>query len=449
MTFGEAAFKGAGTDLLQRDDRSAAAGVTLRVIKGPGMGAELELPAGKVVVGSRPPADLVVNDPTISGRHCSIEVVPTGVRIIDLASRNGTFYLATQVHDVVVSPGAVIEVGGSQMLIAPRVSASAPAVSDATSYAGLIGASPAMRTLYTRLQRLEQSVAPVLITGETGSGKELVASAIHRHSLRKDGPFEVLDCTAIPRELAESQLFGHVRGAFTGAERDYAGAFERAHGGTLFIDELGELPLDLQPKLLRVLENRQVRRVGGSQPVDVDVRLVCATNRDLQQEVEQGRFRADLYYRVNVATLHVPPLRERREDIPSLVQHFLRDMGPDGVPPSRATLESFVGAHDWPGNVRELRNAVSSALALGDLPKVLGARLQQSAKTPQPSTGAESVDQPFLEARKHFIDSFERDYLENQMARNDNNVSRAARASGMDRAYFRRVLVKHGLVSKE
>ena len=448
MAFGEAAFSGASTDAVPREI-APSSGVVLKVIKGPAMGAELDLPQGKVVVGSRAPADLVLKDSTVSGKHCSIEVVPGGVHIVDLESRNGTFYLATKIRDVVVSPGAVIEIGSSHLYVAPRADASAPAVSDADHYGALIGGSSAMRTLYARMMRLEQSLAAVLITGETGSGKELVARAIHERSFRKDGPFEVLDCTAIPRELAEGQLFGHVRGAFTGAERDHAGAFERAQGGTLFIDELGELPLDLQPKLLRVLESRQVRRVGGSDAIDVDVRLVCATNRDLQREVEQGRFRADLFYRVNVATLHVPPLRDRREDIPALVAAFLKQLGPDDeFPLSRATLESFVGAYDWPGNVRELRNAVSSALALGDLPKVIGARLPQPAKA-VPSHGADSVDQPFLEARKHFIDSFERDYLANQMARHDNNVSRAARASGMDRAYFRRCLVKHGLVSKE
>jgi transcriptional regulator with PAS, ATPase and Fis domain len=246
---------------------------------------------------------------------------------------------------------------------------------DAPEVPGFIAASPSMRRLKVELAGLSASRATVIITGESGSGKEVVAKALHRLSARASQPYVAFNCAAVPRELFEGQLFGYRRGAYTGAASDHPGVIRAAHGGTLFLDEIGELPLEVQPKLLRFLENGEVFPLGETRPVHVDVRVVAATHRDLGLLVREGRFREDLYYRLQVVPIRVPPLRERREDIIALARHFVNQLTPEGAEPPRLGPDALavLTTHPWPGNVRELRNVIERSLAFGPLPAVLGA----------------------------------------------------------------------------
>jgi hypothetical protein len=301
----------------------------LTVVAGPDTGLAGEFEANVIRVGARRGADLVLTDGKVSRTHFEIRLDARGYRLRDLESTNGTYVGGLRVNDVYVQPGASIYVGDSRLRFDPLDDSVEVALSRADRFGGLVGRSLVMRELFARLAAVAPTDATVLVTGETGTGKELVAEAIHEHSARKGGPFVVLDCGAIPPNLMESETFGHERGAFTGATAVHAGAFERANGGTLFLDEIGELPLEMQPKLLRALERREIRRVGGARVMQVNIRVVAATNRDLAVEVNKGRFREDLYYRLAVAHLAVPPLRERREDIPLLVEHILASL-PEG-----------------------------------------------------------------------------------------------------------------------
>ena len=332
----------------------------------------------------------------------------------------------------------------------------------------MIGRSVKMRELFARLEKLAKTDTTVLVTGETGAGKELVAEALHDHSPRakNNGPFVVLDCGSIPPNLIESELFGHERGAFTGATASYAGAFERAHGGTIFLDEIGELPLAMQPKLLRVLERKEVRRVGGAKTIEVDVRIVAATNRDLGVEVNRGRFREDLYYRLAVARVHVPPLRDRKEDIPLLIENILAATpGGEGAHITPDTIDLMM-KHDWPGNVRELRNVIERAVLLAESPESEDAlrRAPQPAAakaepsiTVTPSQTATSTDAtmtvpvdvsiPFKNAKQNVISEFERRYISRLLAQHDGNISAAARAAGIDRMSIHTMLHRLGLAN--
>ena len=302
-----------------------------------------------------------------------------------------------------------------------------------------------MRQLYATLERLEQTDYAVLITGETGVGKELVAQELHRASTRAGGPLIVLDCAGVTPNLVESELFGHVRGAFTGAHADRKGVFERAHGGTVLIDEIGELPLELQPKLLRVLESKSVSPVGGSGRLPVDFRLLAATNRDLRAEVEAGRFRADLFFRINVISVSVPPLRERRGDIPALMSHFLAEHGLSDLSLSPPTVELFTSTYDWPGNVRELKNAVARVSIIGE--PAGPAELADGAAAPGTQAGVSvDLDEPLSRAKRRLVDAFEREYLAMQLERTGGNIGQAARSSQMDRSQFKRLLRRHGLL---
>jgi DNA-binding NtrC family response regulator len=285
----------------------------------------------------------------------------------------------------------------------------------------------------------------VLIEGETGTGKELFAEEIHRHSARRGGPFVVFDCGAVPKELIESALFGHLRGAFTGAVSDRAGAFEEADGGTLFLDEIGELAPEVQPTLLRALDKRAVRRVGGTGYTQVSVRVVAATNRNLRAEIAAKRFREDLYYRLAVVRMHVPPLRERPDDVPLLVEHFARQFGGDRrLDISREELERL-RHHAWPGNVRELRNVIERACALSKGPKLEIDEAFDEKTSGGITADTVNVDLPFKEAKAQIVDNFEREYIRAQLKLHGGNLSAAARSSEVDRKHFRELLRKHGL----
>ncbi|HSI02922.1 MAG: sigma 54-interacting transcriptional regulator [Myxococcota bacterium] len=414
-------------------------GFRLVVLEGADAGRTFEVERGQAVVGKSSSADLRLSDAAASGRHASFEVVDDGVRVVDLASTNGTHYLGEAIPEAVVKPGAVITIGRSRVAVLSREPAAGPGYSARSGYGGFVGDSPAMRQLYALLERLEPTEYTVLIEGETGSGKEVAARAIHDASPRRDRPFVVFDCGAVSRDVVASELFGHTRGAFTGASTSRVGVFEAAHGGTVFLDEIGELPVELQPKLLRVLEEGELRNVGGNDVRRVDVRVIAATNRSLEHEVQAKRFREDLYFRLNVVRVALPPLRKRREDIPMLVRHLVRDMGGDELVASASTLELFTSAYDWPGNVRELRNTIAHIMSVGTMPRTLERPSAEPIVNP-------AIDEPFNEAKRRLVDAFERDYFGAQLRAHEGNIARAARASGVDRAYFKRLLRRHGLL---
>jgi two-component system response regulator GlrR len=314
----------------------------------------------------------------------------------------------------------------------------------------MIGRSPAMQVVFDVLTRAASSDATILLEGETGTGKEVSAEAIHVGSTRREKPFLVVDCGAMPPQLLESELFGHERGAFTGAVASRQGVFEAASGGTVFLDEIGELSIDLQPKLLRVLERREVRRVGTNIHVPVNVRLVAATNRSLREQVAGQKFRSDLYYRLAVVEVKLPPLRERLADLPLLVEHIVRGLG--NVDPAtlvRVRSPEFLDAlvrHNWPGNIRELRNYLERCVALRDFSPPRPTGTIAAIAGPE---NAVNVGQPLREAREAWVSAFERRYLEELLRQHENRVSSAARAAGVDRIYFYRLLWKHGLRTRE
>jgi transcriptional regulator with PAS, ATPase and Fis domain len=398
--------------------------------------------AERAIVGTHQTCDFVLHDPTVSRFHCEILPQPDGgLRLRDLDSTNGTTVDGVRVVEVWLRDGAVIGVGDTQLRVHVAADQVNVAVSEREEFGVMVGRSVAIRRSFALLERAAASDATVLLEGETGTGKELAAESIHRESSRKEGPFVVIDCGAIPSDLLESELFGHERGAFTGAVSARDGAFEAARGGTIFLDEIGELSADLQPKLLRVLEKREVKRVGANRYHPVDVRVVAATHRDLRAEVNAGRFRSDLYYRLAVLDVRLPPLRERREDLPLLVDRILAAQTDAASAAAVRTPELFVELerHLWPGNVRELRNYLERCVAL-----------REAAPLPSsPSGGAAApmVDlrQPLKVAREAWLRPFEHEYLERMLKEHKGNVAAAARAAGIDRITFYRLLWRHGL----
>jgi DNA-binding NtrC family response regulator len=442
-------LKGNGS-ALPRPDK-----LVLEVISGPDAGRAVELDVGTYVVGKAPGCELSLSDGAVSRKHLAVALVEGGVQVRDLGSKNGSFFEGARFDSIRVGPGAVITVGQTELRVsapaATGASTSALPLSEADSFGELMGGSVAMRQMFTVIARAAASESVVLVQGETGTGKELVAEAIHQASPRAKGPFVVCDLGSLPRSLIESELFGHVRGAFTGADRDRQGALASAHGGTLFLDEIGELELDVQPRLLRALERRQFKPVGSSRYRTSDARVVVATNRDLLAEARAGRFREDLYHRLAVVRVHVPPLRERREDIPRLVLHFLAAAAaprqPSLVPPETMTA---LRSHDWPGNVRELRNVLDRATSLAPDAHVLDARLlgldepgpaRSDASTPP----VVDVNLPFKESKDRLVQAWEREYVTALLDKAGGNVSLAARSGGLDRVYLHRLMKKHGL----
>jgi transcriptional regulator with PAS, ATPase and Fis domain len=345
----------------------------LRVVSGPDRGARCELRLSRATVGTAGDNALVLTDNSVSSHHIEVQVRDQGYLVRDLGSTNGTHYQGARVGEALLAPGAELQIGATVLRLEHGEERS-QAVPRLESFGKLIGSSPAMQEVYGLLATVAPTDVTVLIEGETGTGKELVAEELHRQSPRRNCAFSVIDCGALPPSLIESELFGHERGAFTGAVRDREGMFERARGGTVFLDEIGELPLELQSKLLRVLDRRVVRRVGGNLERKVDVRLVAATNRDLAEEVRCGRFRQDLYYRLNVFSINIPPLRERRDDIPVLAQYFLDKFNASmnkSIHKISEEAMDFLTKYEWPGNVRELENAIERALVVGKTDSIL------------------------------------------------------------------------------
>jgi DNA-binding NtrC family response regulator len=419
----------------------------LEVVAGPDVGKIIELAQPTIMIG-RTGADLNLTDPKVSGLHAELRLQSDGYRIRDLGSTNGTHVRGVRIVDGFIAPGSTIQIGKSAVVFDPLdESVSVPLWHESRLH-GLIGGSAPMRHMFDLINRFAQSDATVLIQGETGAGKEGVADAIHQCSPRREGPFVVLDCSAIPEQLFEDQIFGHEQGAFTGAGKATVGVFEAAHGGTLFLDEIGELPLDVQSKLLRAVETRKIRRVGSTKVVACDVRIIAATNRDLATEVNRGTFRSDLFYRLSVAKLAVPALRERREDIPLLVEHFLRQLTAT-IGNKDPRLPDDFGAraqrHAWPGNVRELRNAVERACLLPNHP-TLGF---EAPPKKEGQFGEVDIDVPFKVAKQKLVDEFDRKYLEQLLEAHDNNISAAARAAGIERMSIYKMIRRLGLDKTE
>jgi transcriptional regulator with GAF, ATPase, and Fis domain len=397
-------------------------------------------------IGSHPSNDLVLDDPTISRFHCRILRAGGAWRIEDAGSTNGTRVDAVKIIAAELDADVRVAIGDSTLRVRPAVRGRVN-VPERASFGAIVGRSLAMQRLFTVLERIAASDIDVLVLGESGTGKELVATELVSHSARSDGPVVVVDCGAISPSLIESELFGHVRGAFTGADRDREGAFEAAHGGTLFLDEVGELPLELQPKLLRALEAREVRRVGQTRSRRVDVRVVAATNRDIEREVNRGRFREDLYYRLEKVCVRVPPLRDRPEDIPLLAASFLHAM--DAIGAGRLFSPDVIAEmqlHDWPGNVRELRNYIERCVVLDGVtpPRKRSGTMPAVTKEPHAIDPIDH-DVPFRIAKDAAVTTFERAYLGSLLERCQGNVSKASRIARMDRMYLHQLARKYGI----
>jgi DNA-binding NtrC family response regulator len=409
----------------------------VRIAEGPDRERVLEHYGERVGVGTSPANELTLTDPTVSHYHLELRC-EDGVLVKDLGSRNGTFVGDVRVNEAVVPIGTRIRVGRTVLVLLDATIAPPDTPLPPPDVPGVVAASRTMQEIGRTVERLAPSNVSVLIQGETGTGKELVARAIHDLSPRAKRPFIVVDPGALPATLIASQLFGHERGAFTGAEKRQEGAFELADGGSIFLDEIGELPLAVQPALLGVLERRSFRRLGGKEDIQVDVRVISATNRDLRAEANQGTFRADLYFRLAVARIEIPPLRERPEDIDPLVAHFAAEItGAPGFLFSEATMSALRG-HRWSGNVRELRNVVESALAMGSI------NLDGLAQPATAATNAAAIPQ-YRAARAEALAAFERSYLRRLIETAGGNASAAARTANMDRPYLLSLLRRHGL----
>ena len=412
---------------------------TLTITGGDHAGRTHEFAAERLVIGADPRADLVIDDSTLSKFHCELRIADGMTYVRDLGSRNGTQVDHVPVIEAPLRDGAVLQLGRTQLRFSVGTRDVEIAVSPRDRFGRLRGASLAMRTVYPLLEAAASSTSTVLLQGESGTGKDLAAESIHLESARRDGPFIVVDCGAIPGQLLEAELFGHEAGAFTGAGAARQGAFEAAAGGTLLLDEIGELALDLQPKLLRAIDRREIQRIGSTQRIPVDVRVIAATNRELKAEVNARRFRSDLYFRLAVLVVTMPPLRARTTDIPILVDTILEGLGDRESVMARALgtgeLLPELMRHGWPGNVRELRNYVESCLAR-----------QESSLSPVPSREPTiDVSLPLRTVRETWLRHVERRYLEELLAAHNGNVTAAARAAGVDRVHMHRLLVKAGL----
>ena len=421
-----------------------ATAFTVRVVEGPDAGAVHRLDASmplRIFVGQSPSCEIRIDDRQVSRRHLALELDGDAIRVTDRSSTNGTFVNGLRIAEATLQGGETIVIGASVLQVERTDEVTEIALTAATSFGRMVGSSEAMRRLYPLCQRLAAAVVPVVIEGETGTGKEGLAEALHEASPRAKQPFVVFDCTAVPPNLVESALFGHERGSFTGATEARKGVFEEADGGTLLLDEIGDLDLDLQAKLLRALERSEVRRIGSNKWIRVDVRILAAKRRNLDDEVQQGRFRDDLFYRLAVTRIELPPLRKRHGDISVLARHFWRRLADAGS----VVPDAFVArlaSYNWPGNVRELQNAVARHVALGDLAQD-DVPMSQSSPAPEDLGGVGMMERildqglPLPRARKRIIEEFEHLYLERVLNEHQGNVARAAAAAGVARRYFR------------
>jgi transcriptional regulator with GAF, ATPase, and Fis domain len=425
-----------------------SSGITAVVLSGSAKGTS-RLIRDVLRIGKAPDNDLALSDDTVSRHHCELYRARDGIRVRDLGSTNGTKVHGARVTEAVVTPGSVLKVGEVEILLRASVRSTEVLPSDKTRFGDALGRSLAMRTIFAVLERIAPTDATVLFEGETGTGKDVLARATWTQSLRAAKPFVVVDCGAVSYSLLESELFGHERGAFTGAIAARQGAFELSDGGTLFLDEIGELPLDVQPKLLRALETREFRRVGGNRTLKTDVRVIVATKRNLEKEVQGGRFREDLYFRLAVVPITVAPLRSRREDIPLLVETMLA-AGGQGLSVNDETMQALT-AHDWPGNVRELRNVLDRAIYMARASGQTELTLVSLPTSPATVGDVFQFDgaKSYRETRAKYDAEFERRYVKWLLGRHGNNVSAAAREAKMDRKHLHDMAKKHGLRGQE
>jgi DNA-binding NtrC family response regulator len=400
-----------------------------------------------VVIGSDESCDLTISNKAISRRHCEISIDDRGYLITDLNSKNGTLLDGVRIVAGYLNPGSTIAVGGIRLEFHHEGDSAEEPLWPEAGYGTLVGPSLDMRAMFAVMDKVAAQDVTVIVQGESGTGKELVVREIHNHSNRKDGPLIVVDCSAVPENLVESELFGHVKGAFTGATSDRPGAFRLADGGTLFLDELGEMPLDVQPKLLRALESREVRPVGGNKTYKCDVRVIAATNRDLAEEVKKGSFREDLFFRLNVLRIDVPPLRRRRDDIPALIENFIKAGDSETPPRVPSDVLAMLASHSWPGNVRELKNFVERFKVFAPSDASHAARLLDHGAS-QADTDVAALfryDIPFKEAKGQLVGQFEVEYCRRLLERHGGNISAGAREAGIHRKYLEELVRKHAL----
>ncbi|RJS27308.1 sigma-54-dependent Fis family transcriptional regulator [Corallococcus sp. H22C18031201] len=414
----------------------------LTLMEGPGVGATWESTGDTCSMGSHPLNDFAIEDPTVSRFHCEVRIGPRGPQVKDLDSLNGVIVDGVQVMEGILRSGSLLRLGRVVVRFDFSAENNRLPLSEQGRFGTLVGASVAMRSCFALLERAAARDTTVLLEGETGTGKSQAALALHQASRRRDAPFLVVDCGAIPSHILESELFGHEKGAFTGAVNRREGVFEEADGGTVFLDEIGELPAELQPKLLRVLENREIRRVGSNTYQPVDVRLIAATHRDLRAEVNAGRFRSDLFFRLAVLRIAMPSLRQRPEDLPVLVDGLLQSLGAEPEHTEALRTPEFLARlrhAAWPGNVRELRNYLERCLVFEDT-------VALSDEEPH-HAGPVEVDpsRPYAEQRRHMVDTFERRYLQALLEKYPGKVAQAAVTAGMDRVHLYRLLRRHGI----
>jgi transcriptional regulator with GAF, ATPase, and Fis domain len=426
--------------------------VELLIVEGPGRGQRASLRAGAAKIGTAAGVDLRLADPTVSRLHCEVRVRGDAISLRDHGSTNGTWVGGVRLRDADVPAGTLVRVGSSVVRIEASDEPSFVELSARDGFGELVGASVEMRRLYAVLERVAPTDATVLVEGETGTGKDVVARSLHAASRRAAGPFVPIDCGAIPESLFESELFGHVRGAFSGAVSDRRGVFEEADGGTLFLDEIGEMPLALQPKLLRAIETRAVRRVGASGTRPVDVRIVAATNRDLARCVNEGAFREDLYYRLAVVEVTLPPLRDRPADVGALAQHFYARFAP-AAGPLPADFARTLAARGWPGNVRELRNFIERSVSLGFVspegPRAPATNAPPGLPARPDLEGLVPLELPLKDARQRWTERFEEVYVRAMLRKTGGNVTRAAELAGVSRRFLQRLAARLGIRAAE
>lgn len=385
-----------------------------------------------MLIGSASGCDVVIQDDYVSSKHCQIKKGETGFILKDLGSTNGTLVQGSRIDESPLAPSLEFVIGKTKLSIQSESSEEKVIPLPEDHFCGLVGKTKSMRLLFSKIQKVAPSDSGVLIQGETGSGKELVARALHELSNKSQRPYIILNCGAISANLIESELFGHEKGAFTGAHAKRLGAFEEAQGGTLFLDEVGELPLELQPKLLRVLENQAIRRVGGSTEIPVNVRVIAATHRQLHEQVRKGKFREDLYFRLYVVPLSVPSLRDRLEDIPLLVDYFIRQACPDTPKSISPEALEKLASYDWPGNVRELKNVVLRALIF----------CEEKAIEPD---NIEIINELSQDRERINLTTIEKEKIIEALKETDGNKTKAANILGIAKSTLFKKLKEYGI----
>jgi len=424
----------------------------LTVIRGPDEGRELVVRKEVVTIGRSRSCDLTLSDKAVSSTHAELVTGEQGRVVRDLGSKNGVIFMGHRVGELTLQPRTQFQIGNNMLRFEPLQARHRIPFSQRDHFGQALGRSVSMREIFAVLEKVATSDLPLLLQGETGTGKELLSSAVHMYSFRKNRPFVVLDCGAVSPDTIESTLFGHEKGAFTGAEQRHRGVFEEADGGTLFLDEVAELSLYLQPKLLRVLQQKEIQRVGAVEPIAVDVRIVAATHRDLRAMVEAGSFREDLLYRLSVFEVRIPPLRERIDDIPFLTDHFMEQgnqvrtqLGLLPVQLDDDAVELLI-AHPWPGNVRELGNVIERAISLAEGELIgrheLENHLFGGARQPVLPT---NLQEPYKQAKARLLERFERQYLMKLMKATGGNLTRAARHAGLVRHHLRELCHRYGI----